>query len=222
MQGHLSGERAVGILVAIKSASEGRAAAEAAAALGAPVTSFVAEGGSGRGTPGVEACRVAQDVGAELIVVARDEEDALLDPFHATVIRIAEAPVLAVPRGWQARGEMLVALDGSRRGTLVLDAARALARRTGAAVRVLTVEPAPEKRGLAPPSARAQRLRELVGAAIPITARSGEIAEEILEEARTSHAGTIAVGHLRGSRGGRLARALLAAATQVAVLLVPL
>jgi nucleotide-binding universal stress UspA family protein len=172
------------------------------------------------GLPGVEICRYAEALGADLLVLGRKPRSQmsrlLLGDTADAVARRSRLPCLFVPPGVGAIRRLLVALDGSERGLTVLRAACGLALAVGATVGVVTAErePAgePSQRASALPVERSEQLRSQVrlflsqecpdGARVAVDVRRGPIVEQILRAVEESAADALAVGYHRGGPPG--------------------
>ena len=194
------------------------------------------------GVPGIEICRFAERVQADLLVLGRKRHSRLLrlllgDTGDA-VARRSRFPSLFVPPGRADIRRLLVALDGSERGLNVLNQACDFARQVGAALQPITVERAPANEPLELVSdlplgrsvsleARTQAvLKEKGLPAVPLAIQRGEIVDRIVEEAQETDADVLVVGYHRGGppgviEAGSIARRLLHA-SPCAVLTIPL
>jgi nucleotide-binding universal stress UspA family protein len=191
------------------------------------------------GIPGIEICRAAEQLPADLIVVGRKQHSQrarlLLGDTADAVARRSRFPCLFVPAGAADLRNLLVALDGSDRGMVVLEAASDFARIVGGELKVITVErnsldePSPSI-----PSTRSSALQARVSAAfrhdglpaLAVTIRRGPIAEAVLTEIQESTADILVLGYHRGGppgviEAGSTARRL-AHAAPCSVLTVPL
>ena len=135
--------------------------------------------------------------------------------------------------------QVLVALDGSERGMLVLRGGLRFRPGAGASLRMITVEAGPddERPNWHPLSRRAERqagselkallAREAVPGAVPtVQVRRGEIVEQILAAVHESGADVLVIGYHRGGlpgiiEAGSIARHL-AHTAPCAVLTIPL
>ena len=129
----------------------------------------------GFGIPGIEICRYAEQAAVDLIVLGRKHRTQsarlLVGDTVDAVARRSRLPCLFVPPGDCEVGSLLVGLDGTERGMIVLRQACDFARKIGATLRIITVEQAPpgEPTHLAAaiPVARTESLdvkaREIVG-----------------------------------------------------------
>lgn len=204
---------------------------------GSPVQVYVT-----RGIPGIEICRAAERLQADLIVLGRKRHSQrsrlLLGDTADAVARRSRFPCLFVPPRFGALRSLLVALDGSDRGMTVLHQACGFARDLKASMQAVTVErgSADEPRHLAAalPITRSSSLESRVVAVfrregireLAVTIRRGDISKEILAEALKSGADVLVVGYHRGGppgvlEAGSIARTLAHAAS-CAVLTIPL
>jgi nucleotide-binding universal stress UspA family protein len=163
------------------------------------------------GVPGIEITRIAERVGADLLVVGHKPRTQamrlLLGDTADAVARRSRVPCLFVPPSGAAFDRVLVAMDGTPRGSAVLRFAVALARELGAAMRVLTVERhwrgEPE---LAPalPATRGEAMQAELdrNLAIAVEVRRGDAAEQILEAARDGREDMVVIGCHRGGPAG--------------------
>jgi nucleotide-binding universal stress UspA family protein len=194
------------------------------------------------GIPGIEICRFAEGVQADLVVLGRKRHSQmmrfLLGDTADAVARRSRIPCLFVPPGSGKARRVLVALDGSDRGMNVLSQACDFARHAGAVVQAVTVErgPGDEPLHLAStlPVARSSslqvRVQEVLARkgfpAAPLAIRRGDILERVVAEAQEMGADVLAIGYHRGGppgvlEAGSTARRL-ARAAPCAVLTVPL
>jgi nucleotide-binding universal stress UspA family protein len=198
--------------------------------------------GIAHGLPGIEICRVAEQVHADLLVVGRKRHSPtarlLLGDTADAVARRSQIPCLFVAPGCDKAATILVALDGSDRGMSVLIQACDFARYAGAAVSTVTVErtPAGELPELvaAVPVARSSSLESRVRQVLdrqgfpptPLTVGRGDVVERIVREIQDSGADVLAIGYHRGGppgimEAGSYARRL-AHVVPCAVLTIPL
>ena len=172
------------------------------------------------GVPGVEICRYAEAHEADLLVLGRKPRSRmarlLLGDTADAVARRSPLPCLFVPRGAASVRRLLVALDGTDRGLVVLRYACAFARSVRAGLAVVTVErePAGEPAALAAalPVERSARLlsqvRQILGQAcgdgtkVAVDVRRGPIVEEVLRALESAGADTLVVGYHRGGPPG--------------------
>jgi nucleotide-binding universal stress UspA family protein len=194
------------------------------------------------GIPGIEICRFAEQVEADLLVLGRKRHSSmmrlLLGDTADAVARRSRFPCLFVPPAAGEIRKVLVALDGSDRGMNVLNQACDYARYAGAVVEAITVERRPGDEPLqlvstlpvARSSSLDMRVREVLSregfpnAALAI--RRGETVEQIVAGVQETGADVLAIGYHRGGppgvlEGGSTARRL-AHAAPCAVLTIPL
>lgn len=111
-----------------------------------------------RGVPGIEIVRVAEELHADLLVLGRklygDPDTLQLGPTADQVARRSQVPCLFVPESQDLFRQHLVALDGTERGYLVLEAAREFVRLSGGTLQAVTVEPAEAASAEPPPPGR--------------------------------------------------------------------
>jgi nucleotide-binding universal stress UspA family protein len=176
--------------------------------------------GTASGVPGIEICRLAERRKADLLVLGRKQRSQwkrlLLGDTADAVVRRSRIPCLFVPPNSGPLSRLLVALDGSERGMVVLKEASGFARSAGASLRVVTVEGGPDDEpaelASALPVARSVRLqvqveellsREvLAGAVRGLEVRRGAIAEQILAAVRESGSDVLVIGYHRGGMPG--------------------
>lgn len=196
----------------------------------------------GFGIPGIEICRAAERVGADLLVLGRKRHShrarLLLGDTADAVARRSRFPCLFVPPESGMPSNLLVALDGSDRGMTVLHGACGFARDFGLQLQVVTVErgSAEEPWHLAAslPVARSAALQARVLALfqrqsmpeLAVSIRRGDVAEAVLAEVRETGSDVLAIGYHRGGppgviEAGSIARRL-AHAAPCAVLTIPL
>lgn len=194
------------------------------------------------GVPGIEICRFAEGVQADLLVLGRKRHSQmmrlLLGDTADAVARRSRVPALFVPPGSGEVRRVLVALDGSDRGMNVLSEACDFARYAGATVQAVTVErrPGDEPLQLVPslPVTRSSSLQVRVHETLagkgfpsaPLAIRRGDILERVVAEAQEMEADVLAMGYHRGGppgvlEAGSTARRL-AHAAPCAVLTIPL
>lgn len=194
------------------------------------------------GIPGIEICRSAERLGADLLVLGKKRRSQrarlLLGDTADAVARRSRFPCLFVPPEPGELRNLLVALDGSDRGMSVLHGACSFARAVGARLQVVTVErgSADEPWHLAAslPATRSSALQARVLTAfrregipeLAVTIRRGDISEAVLAEVGETGSDVLVIGYHRGGPPGVLeARSTarrLAHAAPCAVLTVPL
>jgi len=177
--------------------------------------------GIAAGVPSIEISRFAENYRADLLVLGRKVRSQaarlLVGDTADAVARRSRVPCLFLPPGAGPMRRLLVALDGSERGMVVLQRACGFARATRSALRVVTVEPAVQgEDGAAfePPLARSQRLasrarqvvrRELGEAAqVTVGIRRGDIVEQVLAAVEDPRADVLVIGFNRGGPPGVL------------------
>jgi nucleotide-binding universal stress UspA family protein len=194
------------------------------------------------GIPGIEICRFAERAEVDLLVLGRKRHSQrmrlLLGDTADAVARRSRLPCLFVPAGSAEPGKVLVALDGSDRGTNVLKEACDFARCAGAVVETVTVEAKltdePLQLVSSLPVARSASLEVrvrgvLAEEGLPAAAlgiRRGDILERVVAEVQETGADILAIGYHRGGppgvlEAGSTARRL-AHAAPCAVLTIPL
>jgi nucleotide-binding universal stress UspA family protein len=194
------------------------------------------------GIPGIEICRSAERLGADLLVLGRKQHSQrarlLLGDTADAVARRSRFPCLFVPPQAGELRKLLLALDGSDRGMSVLHRACGFARAVGARLQVVTVErgSADEPWHLAAslPAARSSALQARVLAVfrregipeLAVTIRRGDISEAVLAEVGETGSDVLVIGYHRGGppgvlEAGSTARRL-AHVAPCAVLTVPL
>ena len=164
------------------------------------------------GVPGVEIGRIAERVGADLLVVGRKPRTQamrlLLGDTADAVARRSRIPCLFVPPSGTGFDRLLVAVDGSPRGSAVLRFAVAFAREVGAELRALTVERhwpgEPAELAQALPATRGDAMQAQLdrGLALELEVRRGDAADEILEAAREGGEDMVVIGCHRGGPAG--------------------
>lgn len=101
----------------------------------------------GFGIPGIEICRYAEQAAVDLIVLGRKRRTQsarlLVGDTVDAVARRSRLPCLFVPSADGDIGSLLVGLDGTERGMIVLRQACDFARKISAKLRIITVEQAP-------------------------------------------------------------------------------
>lgn len=194
------------------------------------------------GVPGIEVVRVADALGADLLVLGRQvyavEAGPSLGPTADHVVRRSRVPVLFVPQHQDQFGVEIVALDGTDRGYAVLDAAREFRHLAGSNVMVVTVEPVDasgDPDGSAPERARTLGMARMLDRVAMAGGEANGFAFRVLRgdpvqrlEGEIEHPETdlLVIGARRGGPGGvphstGVGRMLLYA-VQCAVLTVPL
>lgn len=190
------------------------------------------------GIPGLEIRRLADQREADLVVLGRKRRSQLarlmLGDTAGLVTRHSQIPCLMVPANSGSLRRMLVAIDGSEGGMLVLAKAASFAQAVGLTLQVLTVQPESDRSTPAESVGITQKrqAREIlrhhgIEAAVPtVEVRRGAIVPEILAAVDTSGSDLLAIGYHRGglprvieagSTGRRLAHTV-----SCAVLTIPL
>ena len=168
------------------------------------------------GVPDIEIRRLAEQQEADLLVLGRKQRSQmvrlLLGDTADSVARQSRIPCLFVPPDSGPLHRVLVALDGSERGMVVLREVCGFARSTGTGLRVVTVETNPVDEPAELAIARSARLvgqvqalliREAVPGAVPdLEVRSGAIVEQILAAVDATGADVLAIGYHRGGLPG--------------------
>ncbi len=193
------------------------------------------------GNPGMEIRRLAEQREADLVVLGRKRRSQLarliLGDTAGLVARHSRIPCLLVPADSSPLQRMLVAVDGSEQGMMVLAKAASFAQAVGITLQVLTVEPEPAdtlpvrststREATLDRQVRAilshQRMRAPV---LSVDVRRGPIVPEILAAVTASGADLLAIGYHRGGlpgvlEAGSTARRLAHSAS-CAVLTIPL
>ena len=194
------------------------------------------------GIPGIEICRYAGDNEADLVVLGRKRHSPmmrlLLGDTADAVARRSRLPCLFVPQGVASIRRVLVALDGSDRGMIVLHQACDFARHLGASLQAITVEGRTPAEPLhlvsSLPLARSTSLQTRVRQVlfrkglpdVPLAIRRGDVLERVAAEAQETEADVLVLGYHRGGppgviEAGSTARRL-AHAAPCAVLTIPL
>jgi nucleotide-binding universal stress UspA family protein len=164
------------------------------------------------GMPGVEIARFAEQAHADLLVLGRKPRSQrtrlLLGDTADAVGRRSRLPCLFVPPQGGRPERVMVAVDGSERGMVVLQAADGFARQLGAELQALTVERVhlgePAHLAQATPAARStraqSRARGSFGRAVEV--RRGDPAEEILAAVDERPPDVLVLGCHRGGPAG--------------------
>lgn len=189
------------------------------------------------GSPGIEICRFAEDRGADLLILGRKQRSGrsrlLLGDTADAVARRSLVPCLFVSQYTTGLSRVLVALDRTPRGLVVLRFAARFAGWSQGHLHAVTVEP-PDSAGpgtppVRAPSARSERLGPHVSKCIEgvvVEARQGEVVGQILQATEAMKADVLVTGCHRGGppgilEAGSTARRL-AHTAPCAVLTVPL
>lgn len=165
------------------------------------------------GSPGIEICRFAEDRDADLLVLGRKQRSQLgrllIGDTADAVARRSRIPCLSVVKDNSTFSHILVALDGTPRGSLVLHTAAGFVEHTRGSLRVVTVEPAEtgetEALSAATPSARTEKLKAEVCAYLGgdrLEVRRGEIVEQVLLARKESNTEVLVFGYHRGGPPG--------------------
>ena len=198
------------------------------------------------GVPSVEICRFAEAQAGDVLVLGRKRRSQftrlLLGDTADAVARRSRLPCLFVPPGALPIRRILVALDGTDRGEVVMRTACDFAHAIGASLSVATVEQIPHGEspevGRATPLTRSarleQRVQAMVGQACPdqgkirvdVDVRRGGVVEQVLAAVDETRPDLLAIGYHRGGppgviEAGSVARHL-AHSAPCAVLTVPL
>lgn len=187
------------------------------------------------GVPGIEIVRVAEEIGADLLVLGRQvyhqADGPILGPTADMVVRRSRIPCLLVPIGQERFDHCVVALDGTARGFGVVDAARDFRELAGGSLDPVMVEPVDPDGPAAVPKAGtlavAGRLARYPGGhGMPLRVLHGDPVESLLAALTASASDLLVVGARRGGPGGApvgsgVGRHLLFTA-RCAVLTVPL
>jgi nucleotide-binding universal stress UspA family protein len=169
------------------------------------------------GIPGMEIRRLAEQREADLVVLGRKRRSQLarliLGDTAGLVARHSRIPCLLVPADSGPLQRMLVAVDGSDHGMLVLAKAASFAQAIGmTTLRVLTVEPSSADQPPAGKSARIGSLDrqardilnhqevETVGPSVEV--RRGTVIPQILAAVTASGTDLLAIGYHRGGLPG--------------------
>ncbi len=190
------------------------------------------------GHPAIEIGRFAEASGADVVVLGRPARPTAVDGSNAgtaeALVRRCRIPCLLVPPGQQSLDRLVVALDGTDRGFVVLDVATELATLVGGRLEPVTVEFLSDGPNDRVPRARTLRVVEELGhrwhasATSPkLRVRVGDPAAELKRELGQDGADLLVIGARLGAGGGPpqgstgVGRALLHQAP-CAVLTVPL
>lgn len=184
------------------------------------------------GLPGIEIPRFAETERADLLILGRKHRSEaarrLVGDTADAVARRSRVACLFVPRATAVPDRILVAFDGTARGHVVIQGARAIGTTLGAAIDVLIVAPLPEP--AAEPRGGPNRATEFgpwaEAGVSAVRVRRGRIVEAILQDVEESEAVVLAIGYHRGGppgviEGASVARQL-AHRAPCAVLTIPL
>ena len=168
------------------------------------------------GIPGIEIRRLAERREADLLVLGRKQRSqlarVLLGDTADLVARQSRIPCLFVPANTGPLRRMLVAVDGSEQGMVVLTEACSFVKAVGATLRVVTVEAGQADEPSASTPAQTKRLESRVracanhqgiAAAVPsVEVRRGAIGQQILAAIDASSPDVLAIGYHRGGLPG--------------------
>jgi nucleotide-binding universal stress UspA family protein len=168
------------------------------------------------GIPGIEIRRLAEQREADLLVLGRKRRSQLarllLGDTADLVAQQSHIPCLFVPANTGPLRRMLVAVDGSEQGMVVLTEACSFVKAVGATLRVVTVEAGQADEPSASTAAQTRRLESRVracanhqgiAAAVPsVEVRRGAIIPQILAAVTASGADLLAIGYHRGGLPG--------------------
>jgi nucleotide-binding universal stress UspA family protein len=192
------------------------------------------------GIPGIEIRLLAERRDADLLVLGRKHRSqlarVLLGDTAGLVARQSRIPCLFVPANSGPLQRMLVAVDGSEQGMMVLAKAASFAQAIGATLRIVTVETGPADQPSAGTAAHQDTLdirvravleHQGMAATVPtLEVRRGAIVPQILAAVEASDSDVLAIGYHRGGfpgvlEAGSTARRLAHSAS-CAVLTIPL
>jgi nucleotide-binding universal stress UspA family protein len=166
----------------------------------------------GYGLPGIEIPRAAERMRADLLVLGRNQRShamrLLLGDTADAVARRSHIPCLFVPASSGRTRRVLVAVDGSTRGTAVLRVANDFAGQLGADLRVLTVERVhagePAELAAGVPATRSTSVQADVTHTLArgLDVRRGDAAEEILAAVEEQAPDVLVIGCHRGGPAG--------------------
>jgi nucleotide-binding universal stress UspA family protein len=164
------------------------------------------------GLPGVEISRFAEGERADLLVLGRKPRSLkarlVAGDTADAVARRSLLPCLFVPGAGALPRRLLVAVDGSHRGRLVLKTAKDFARQIGADLHVVNVEPRrqqePPSLAAAVPAARSLQLGAQVRATLEqdLEVRHGNVVEQILASIDERRPDALVIGYHRGGPPG--------------------
>jgi len=115
----------------------------------------------GYGVPSIEIVRIAESLGADVVVLGRAGGDGCYPRLGSTadgVVRRSRVPTLFVNEKQDQFHRVAVALDGTDRGMAVLEVGEILTGLGARQVEILTVEPPPESTAAPPPGNRVRLL----------------------------------------------------------------
>ncbi|HMH56083.1 MAG TPA: universal stress protein [Gemmatimonadales bacterium] len=168
------------------------------------------------GIPGIEIGRLAERREVDLLVLGRKQRSqlarVLLGDTADLVARQSRIPCLFVPANTGPLRRMLVAVDGSEQGMVVLTEACSFVKAVGATLRVVTVEAGQADEPSASTPAQTRRLEgrvracanhQGIAAAVPsVEVRRGAIGQQILAAVTASGTDLLAIGYHRGGLPG--------------------
>jgi len=164
------------------------------------------------GLPGVEIARFAERESADLLVLGRKPRSLktrlIMGDTADAVARRSLLPCLFVPADGALPRDVLVAIDGSDRGMVVLAAAQDFARQVGADLHSVTVEACrpeePAQLAAAVPASRTLHLGRQVRTAVgrELEVRRGDAVEQILAAVHERQCDVLVIGCHRGGPPG--------------------
>ena len=164
------------------------------------------------GLPGVEIPRFAERERADLLVLGRKPRSLktrlIVGDTADAVARRSLLPCLFVPADGTLPRDVLVAIDGSDRGMVVLAAAEDFARQVGTDLHAVTVEACrpeePAQLAAAVPASRSLHLGRQVRTAVrrELEVRRGDAVEQILAAVHERQADVLVIGCHRGGPPG--------------------
>ena len=156
------------------------------------------------GVPAIEIVRVADEIGARAIVLGRTVAGSNRAPrLGATgdaVVRRSRVPCLLVPLEQEGFEHLIVAVDGTERGLVVLRRAREFAGTQGGQVDVVTVERG-DRRNAEPPVAR-MRIQEAMGKGGPVRVLTGNPVDALRSQLDQPLTDLLVIGARRGGPSG--------------------
>lgn len=164
------------------------------------------------GLPGIEVGRYAERQRADLLVLGRKPRSRIarmvVGDTADAVARRSLLPCLFVPGQGRLPRRILVAIDGSERGMVVLRTAEGFARKLEAELHVVTVEAdrlyEPAALAAAVPASRSLHLGARVRTALgrELEVRRGDTVAQILAAVEEYHPDVLALGYHRGGPPG--------------------
>ncbi|MEK6597211.1 MAG: universal stress protein [Gemmatimonadota bacterium] len=115
----------------------------------------------GYGVPSIEIVRIAESLGADVVVLGRAGGDGCRPRLGSTadgVVRRSLVPTLFVNENQDQFRRVAVAVDGTDRGMAVLEVGEVLSGLGARQVEILSVEPPPESAAAPPPGTRVRLL----------------------------------------------------------------